>query len=147
MDWLISALSILTTWAIGERKPWGWAVKLAATVPWAILIWEKRLWGLVVPSIITGWLSWRNYRKWTEERIVLAAQPQATCPTCGGPLFEGHKIFSDGKTGYFCQECLEAWWPAYMNYGGELVQKPAAVKGSRCHAPGAPCYTCGAGFN
>lgn len=64
MDWVIAAMGLLSTWMLGNKLRSGWIVKMLSIAPWMILIYQKRLWGFLIPSLVNFYLCIGAYRKW-----------------------------------------------------------------------------------
>ena len=64
LDYVCGALSLLSTYALGKKRAWGWAVSAATN---ALFLWldiRFALWGLVPVAVIAGAMSLRNLIQW-----------------------------------------------------------------------------------
>lgn len=60
----IVALAIVTLWATGNKKRWGWAVGVFSEGVWAGYAWTLRSWGLGALCVLYGILYARNWWRW-----------------------------------------------------------------------------------
>lgn len=70
---LVVVLVLVKLWALGRKYRWGWAMAVAAEVPWLTLAILWGSWGMVALSVLYGGFSARNWWAWRPKRIALEA--------------------------------------------------------------------------
>ena len=67
MDWIASALEILSKWIIGNKNKWGFVLALICCLAWGYVAIDKEVYGLflaIIPAIV---INIRNFIKWNRE--------------------------------------------------------------------------------
>ena len=61
-----SGLTLLTMWALAEKKRWGFKVGLLNQVCWLSITVMEGVWGLLPLTVAITWIYWKGLRKWKE---------------------------------------------------------------------------------
>lgn len=64
MSWLISILSILMLWQMGNGNKWGPRLGLATSLLWVVYALQLRQYGLLPGVVVVGAVHFRNMVKW-----------------------------------------------------------------------------------
>ena len=68
MSWLLSFLTILSLWLMGNKSIWGPIVGLVACIPWTIFTFVTKQWGLIPGNIAVAIVNARNLYLWTKNK-------------------------------------------------------------------------------
>ena len=66
MSWLLSAITILSLWLMGNKSIWGPRVGLLACIPWTIYSYITGDWGLFPGTIAIAIVHARNLYLWSK---------------------------------------------------------------------------------
>jgi len=64
MDWLLSAMSALMLWLMGNHSRWGPALGLCNQVLWMFYAVSRRQWGLLPGIALYTLIHLRNLKRW-----------------------------------------------------------------------------------
>ncbi len=67
LPWLMSAVTLYTMWAAGDRKAMAWAVGLGNQVLWLTWIIATAAWGLLPMTFALCFVYGRNLLKWNDQ--------------------------------------------------------------------------------
>lgn len=67
IPWLISLLSILMLWQMGNGSAWGPRLGLATSLLWVVYASYTRQWGLLPRIVVVGMVHTRNMLKWRRD--------------------------------------------------------------------------------
>ncbi len=67
MDWLLSGISILMLWLMGNKSKWGPIVGIVAQVLWLIYVLRIEQYGLLLGVVAYAVVHARNLYKWSRE--------------------------------------------------------------------------------
>ncbi len=68
MDWLLSGISILMLWLMGNKSRWGPIVGIVTQVLWLIYVLNTEQHGLLIGTVAYAVIHVRNLRKWNKEQ-------------------------------------------------------------------------------
>lgn len=74
LPWLVSAVTVWTAVATGDKKVSGWIIGLVGQALWLLWIWASATWGLLPANIVLTLVYIRNLYKWLP-----ASKPADAC--------------------------------------------------------------------
>ena len=64
LAWLALAFELSGNWVVGDKRRWGFAVKILGSSAWLAVAVLSGIHGLVAASILGGLISVRNFHQW-----------------------------------------------------------------------------------
>jgi hypothetical protein len=64
LTWVISGVSIVTLWLMGNKSKWGPALGIVNQAIWIVYVVGTKEWGLLAGVVIPLFVQVRNLRKW-----------------------------------------------------------------------------------
>lgn len=68
VPWLLSAITITTSFLAGSFHRWTWALALVGQVFWSVWVVVSANWGLLPLNIALWFIYIRNHRRWARAR-------------------------------------------------------------------------------
>ena len=65
MPWLMSCITILHSWMVGNKDRRGWAIALVNQFLWLTWIILSGTWGFLILNLFLWYVYTRNYIKWS----------------------------------------------------------------------------------
>ena len=65
LPYILSVLTILMMYLVGEKKRSGWLIGLASQAIWLYWIIADQKWGFLILSFYLTYIYYVNYRKWS----------------------------------------------------------------------------------
>jgi hypothetical protein len=65
LPWLLSCMTIVSSWLTGNKNKFGWIVALASQALWLVWIFASRNWGFLPLNAMLWIVYVRNYRAWS----------------------------------------------------------------------------------
>lgn len=64
LAWLALAFELSGNWVVGDKRRWGFVVKVAGSAAWLAVAVLSGIHGLIAASILGGLISVRNFHQW-----------------------------------------------------------------------------------